>query len=128
LRCAETGGGENPDTQNTTDSKHGLTVQLVSLASVQPREAVQEALAATDVPTTYHTILDAANSAHARILTAQLNEQDKQNVSGQIDIEVMRTELDGVDKVVTGAVIRSREMFRARRMRRTQWTARCCFD
>ncbi len=61
---------ENADTANTTDSKHGFTVQLVSLASVQPRENVHQAIAASDVPSAYHAILDAANSAHCRIRTA----------------------------------------------------------
>jgi prepilin-type processing-associated H-X9-DG protein len=94
---------ENPDTQNTTDAKHGLTVTLVSLASVQPRETVQQAVAATDVPAAYHAILDAAGAAHGRIITAQLNEQDRQNITGQIDVEVLRAHLPAMDKALSTA-------------------------
>jgi autotransporter-associated beta strand protein len=94
---------ENADAQNTTDAKHGLTIQLVSLASVQPRETIQQVIAAADVPSAYHAILDAANAAHARVRTAQLNEQDRQNVNGTIDIEVQRAESAGVDKAITSS-------------------------
>jgi len=94
---------ENPDTQNSTEAKQGLTVQLVSLAAVPPRENIQQTLAATDVPTAYQAVLNAANTAHARVQSAQLNEQDRQNVTADLQLEIPRTAQVDFDKAVTAA-------------------------
>jgi hypothetical protein len=112
---------ENPDTQNSTEAKAGLTVQLVSLASVQPRETVRQTLAATDVPAAYQAILDAVNSStvtitsggvtvsetvpnsHGRVLSAQLNEQDRQNVTADLQLEIPRSALADFDKALAAA-------------------------
>ena len=94
---------ENPDTQNSTEAKQGLTVRLISLAAVQPRETVQQTLAATDVPTAYQAILSAANAAHARMESASLNEQDRQNISANIQLEVPRSFEAQLDKALADA-------------------------
>ena len=94
---------ENPDTQNSTEAKQGLTVRLISLAAVPPRETVQQTLAAPDVPTAYQAILSAANTAKAHVQTASLNEQDRQNITAEIQVEVPRTELANFDKSISAA-------------------------
>ncbi|HSV15024.1 MAG TPA: DUF4349 domain-containing protein [Tepidisphaeraceae bacterium] len=94
---------ENPDTQNTTLAKQGLTIQLVSLASVQPRETVQQTIATAAVPAAYHAILDAASAAHGRVTNAQLNENDRQNITGVIDVEVPRSELASMENTIATA-------------------------
>jgi hypothetical protein len=94
---------ENPDTQNSTEAKQGLTVKLISLAAVAPRETVQQTLAAPDVPLAYQEILSAANSTKARIQSASLNEQDRQNITGDIQVEVPRASLGDFDKALAAA-------------------------
>ena len=92
---------ENPDTQNTTDAKVGLTVSLVSLAAVPPRETVQQTVAAADVPAAYRAIASAA--AMGRVRVAELNEQDRQNVSAAIEVDLPRADLDGFDRAIAAA-------------------------
>jgi hypothetical protein len=94
---------ENPDTQNSTEAKQGLTVQLVSLASVPPRESIQQTLAAPDVPGAYQAVLEAASAAHARVQSAQLNEQDRQNISADLQLEIPRALQPAFDKALAGA-------------------------
>jgi hypothetical protein len=83
---------ENADTANTTRSKRGFIVQIWALGTVQPRETVNLTLAAKDVPASYRLLQDAIAKAKGRILNAQLNEQDKQNITGELDFDVRRTE------------------------------------
>ena len=94
---------ENPDTQNSTEAKQGLTVQLVSLASVPARESVQQTIAAGDVPAAYQAVLSAISAVHARIQSAQLNEQDRQNITADLQLEVPRITEADFDKAVAAA-------------------------
>ncbi len=112
---------ENPDTQNSTEAKQGLTVTLVSLASVPARESIQQKLAAVDVPKAYQAVLDAVNSAeltvhqgavsvtatvphsHGRVQSAQLNEQDRQNVTADLQLEIPRATEADFDKALAAA-------------------------
>ncbi len=93
---------ENTDTQNSTEAKQGLTIQLVSLASVPARESIEQTIAATDVPAAYHTAQAAAETARARVVTAQLNEQDRRSMSGDLQLEVLRSELPALNKTLAG--------------------------
>jgi hypothetical protein len=94
---------ENPDTQNSTEAKQGLTVQLVSLASVPARETMQQTIAAGDVPAAYQAVLSAISAAHARVQSAQLNEQDRQNITADLELELPRIAEADFDKAVAAA-------------------------
>ncbi len=94
---------ENVDTQNTTDAKVGLTVSLVALSAVPPRETVQQTVAAADVPTAYRAITSAASVAHAHVRTAELNEQDRRNVTATFEVDVPRSAMAEFDGAVAGA-------------------------
>jgi protein involved in polysaccharide export with SLBB domain len=112
---------ENPDTQNSTEAKQGLTVLLVSLASVPARESIQQTLAAVDVAKAYQAIVDAVNSprltihqggvsvtatvpaSHGRVQSAQLNEQDRQNVTADLQLEIPRLTEADFDNALTDA-------------------------
>lgn len=83
---------ENPDTNNVTAAKRGFNVQIQSLATVPPRESEQQVLAAkARVAEAYKAILDELKKADARVLVAQLNQQDQNGVTGQLDFEILRT-------------------------------------
>jgi Domain of unknown function (DUF4349)/Putative zinc-finger len=91
-------------------------VQIYNLANVAARETVTLWLAAPDVRTAYQSLRDAAGKATGRVLTAQLNEQDAQNVSAQLDVAIRRTDegtirtaLDTASEVVSRQVTRAPE-------------------
>jgi hypothetical protein len=89
------GGVAAPDVK----TKRGDTtfyVQLYNLATIAAREAVVLNLAVADVPAAYQALRDAAAKTTGRVLTSQLNEQDRQNVTAQLDFEVRRPEEPGI--------------------------------
>jgi hypothetical protein len=91
---------ENPDQQSVTKAKRGFQVQLFALAMVQPREKADLQLATRDVPAGYRKLQGAVAKAKGRILSAKLNEQDRQNVTADLDFEVRRVEEEAVQSVM----------------------------
>ena len=83
---------ENPDTQNTTKSKRGFLVQIMAYGAVPARETTAIQLAATDVAGSYRRLHEAIAAAKGRMLSAQFNEQNRQNTSAVLDFEVLRVE------------------------------------
>jgi hypothetical protein len=78
-----------------TKLKRGDTVflvQLYNLANIAARETVTLQVAAPDVAIAYQTLRDAIAKTTGRVVASQLNEQDKQNVTAQLDFEIRRTE------------------------------------
>ena len=106
---------ENPDTQNVTAAKHGFSLSLSSLASVAPRETETVVLVSkTSVTDAFHKLLADLAKADVRILTSQLNEQDASNLSGSIDIEVLRTkETEARAALASAGTIFSRNVARS---------------
>ena len=94
---------ENPDTANVTTAKRRFLVQLFSLASVAPRESVQLSVAASDVSAAFNKLSTLTQSLGSRILASQLNEQDRNNITGRLDFVVARKDLPAVEKVLDDA-------------------------
>jgi hypothetical protein len=92
---------ENPDAQNVTAAKQGFSVQLVALASVQPRETTTLSLAARNVAEAFRALKEAA--AKGRILGSQLNEGDRSNITASLDFELSRDEVAAVEKALADA-------------------------
>jgi hypothetical protein len=110
---------ENPDTQNVTKSKRGFHVQLFAMGLVDPRETTTLQLASKDVPRSYQAFQDALADAQARILSAQLNENDRQNVTATFAFEVRKENYGKIDKAVADAgEILSRSSTRAQDVER----------
>ena len=95
---------ENPDANNVTRSKRGYSISLISVAQVAPRETQTLQVAAKNVPAVYAKLLTTLQDPKqpSRILSSQLNEQDRQNVTGQIDVEVPRTAVGAVEAILVG--------------------------
>lgn len=93
----------SPDAENRVDSKVGLQVRLVSIDNMAPRETQSMSLAASDVPMAYARMVMALGEANARVITSQLNEQDRRNITGTLDFEVLRTEREKVEKALGAA-------------------------
>jgi hypothetical protein len=81
-----------PEGENVTDAKIGFNVSMVSVASIPPREATQVQIAATDVPAAYARLREAATKAKAQIRAANLLENDRENMSANLEFDVLRTE------------------------------------
>ncbi|MEO6436567.1 MAG: DUF4349 domain-containing protein, partial [Tepidisphaeraceae bacterium] len=96
---------ENPDVQNVTTAKRGFSLSLLSSAAVAPRETRTMQLAAADVKAARDAILQAAAAAkgEARVLAQTLNETDRQNATAKLDLDVKRSALPALEKVLAGA-------------------------
>jgi hypothetical protein len=94
---------ENPDTQNVTKSKRGFRVSLFAMGLVDPRESTTLTLASKDVPKAYQAFQDALADAQARVMQAQLNENDRQNVTATFSFEVRKENYAKIDKAMADA-------------------------
>jgi len=81
---------EAADTQNVTKSKKGFQVQIFAMGLVEPRETTTITIASKDVAAAYRALQDALSGGEARILTAQLNENDRQNVNASLYFDYRR--------------------------------------
>ncbi len=94
---------ENPDVQNVTTAKRGFNVALISSAAVAPRETTTMSVASADVGAAREKILSAASEGGARVLTSQLNENDRTNPNATLEIDVPRAGLAKVEKSLADA-------------------------
>jgi hypothetical protein len=97
---------ENPDTNNVTSTKRGFSVQLRSIASVNPREVSHLSIATGDVIASYNKLLAAVQSVKARIILSRLDKEDDPNLhetAGFIDFEIKRQDLDAVQHALDAA-------------------------
>jgi hypothetical protein len=98
IQAAVTGAGEVLSRQvsrvaageTVTDTNVQYRVELIANAAA--RETVTLKFAAVDVAAAYRAIRDALGKAGARVINASLNEQDRQNITGQLDFDVRRTD------------------------------------
>ncbi len=91
---------DNSGAASVARTKRGFQVQVWALGAVQPRETANLQLATRDVSAGYRALQEAVVKAKGRILNAQLNEQDKQNVTAVLDFEVRRSEEAAVEAVL----------------------------
>ena len=91
---------ENPDTNNVTQVKKGFVVQIYALSQVPPRESSQLDIATLQVAESYKKLSEAVLAAKGRVLVSQLDEKDRQNVTGRLEFELPRAELAAIDKLI----------------------------
>jgi hypothetical protein len=103
------------DTEHTLDSKVQLSITFASFDSLGPREAIVRTLAVVDVPKSYNDILASAQQDGAKIVAAQLNQNDPQHIGGTLDLIVPSSGIDAVEKAIldTRADVVSRSVTRA---------------
>jgi len=97
---------ENPDVQNVTTAKRGFNISLIATAAVAPRETTTIQLAAVDVAQAREKILAVANAQGgqaAQVRASQLNENDRQNISATLELDVKRTALASIEKALADA-------------------------
>ena len=90
---------KNADTTNVTTSKHGFSVQLRSIATVEPRQVQTMSLATVDVPGSYDKLLARLAELKARIVLSRLDKEDSQpnQTAGYVDFEVKRVDVDAAE-------------------------------
>lgn len=92
-----------PASENVTDAKVLFRLAVVDADSIQPRETVVIKIAAADVPAAYHKLREAVVKAKARVLTAQVNEQDRRNINAQLDFTARRADEAPLQAALTTA-------------------------
>jgi hypothetical protein len=75
-----------------TDSKVLAKVELIDAEALPARETVILKVAAVDVPAAYQKLRDTVAKAKGRVAAAQLNEQDRRNVTATLNFDVPRKE------------------------------------
>jgi hypothetical protein len=94
---------ENPNRRNVTEAKRGFVCRIFAMGTVAPRETTTIALASKDVAASYHALLEVLKTAGARVLSASLNERDRQNVTASLDFEVSREREKEVNDALAAA-------------------------
>ncbi len=94
---------ENPDTQNVTKSKRGFQVQLFAMGLVEPRETLSITIGSKDVAEAFRKLQDALSAAEARVMNAQLTENDRQNIQATLNFDVRREHEAKVQAALTAA-------------------------
>jgi hypothetical protein len=81
-----------PEGENVTDAKLLFKVGLVQADAIPARETVKLKVAAADVPAGEARLREALTKARGRLVSRQLNEQDRKNVTALLDFDVRRSE------------------------------------
>jgi len=94
-------GGKMPLIGKLTRGDAQFQVSLYNLANVQPRETVTLKIAATDVAKVFRELREAVVKVKGRIVNSQLNEQDRQNVTGALEFHIRRDSEAALQAVLT---------------------------
>jgi hypothetical protein len=115
-RNVQTEGGTLPSDAKVKRGDTLFLMQLYNLANVAARETATLQVAVTDVPAAYQSLRDAVAKAAGRVFVAQLLEQDRQNITAQLDFDLrrpeegaLRTALDAAGDVLSRQVSRAAE-------------------
>src|SRR6185295_16567554 len=89
--------------ESATDRKVGYRLTLKSETSVPPRETFTLNVFSRDVPAVYRKLQDAAAKLKGHVRALQLNEQDKNNMSAQFDVDLAPSDMAVLDKLLDEA-------------------------
>jgi hypothetical protein len=90
------------DSDNVTDSKVRYSLVLIDADSIQPRETVTTTIAATDVRVAFDKLREAFAKVKARVIKANLDEQDRRNVNALFEFTFHRKD-EGVVQLALSA-------------------------
>jgi 5-hydroxyisourate hydrolase-like protein (transthyretin family) len=85
-----------------TDTKIGFKVELIQADGLSPRETVTLKFYASDVPGTYQKLRDAVSKAKGRITGANLNEQDRRNITAKLEFDIPKSEENALQAILAG--------------------------
>jgi glycine cleavage system regulatory protein len=114
VQQAEGGTAPAPRDAKVKRGDTHFDLRMYNLARVEPRETATVRLAVADVTAAYRTLREAVEKAKGRVVTAHLNEHDRQNVTAQFDFELRRgDERDILAALAAAGDVLSREVNRA---------------
>jgi glycine cleavage system regulatory protein len=93
----------SPDSDSTVDSKVRLEVTLIDEVNLAARQTIAQSLSAKNVPEAFSKLAEALHDAGARVITSQLNDQDKPTVNAQINFTIEREDLAKADAALREA-------------------------
>jgi hypothetical protein len=102
-RVQQSEGGTATRDAKVTQGDTRFLVQFYNTANVAPRESTTLLLAVADVSAGYQSLREAVAKARGRVITSRLDEQDRQNVTAQLDFEVRRADEPAVQSAVAAA-------------------------
>jgi hypothetical protein len=115
-RSQHSEGGTAPSDVKVKRGDTVFLLQIYNLINVAARETNVLQIAVPNVRAGYQALREVAGKAGARVLVAQLNEQDARNVTAQIDVDVRRPEdaayraaLDAAGEIASRQVGRAAE-------------------
>jgi hypothetical protein len=91
-RVLQSEGGVAVRDAKVTRGDTQFLVQFYNLANIAPRETTTALIAVPDVPAAYRALRAAIDKARGRLITSKLEEQDRLNVTAQLDFEVRRAD------------------------------------
>ncbi len=103
VQRAEGGTAPAPRDAKVKRGDTAFDLSLYNLAKIQPRETATVQVAVADVPAAYRALREAVEKAKGRVVGAELNEQDRQNVTAQLDFDVRRSEEGAIQQALTAA-------------------------
>ena len=102
-RVQQTNDGRPLKDAKVTRGDTQFFVQLYNLANMATRETANLTIAAPDVASAYRGLRDAIAAAKGRITKANLDERDRQNVTGQVEFEVRRADEAAIQTALSSA-------------------------
>ncbi|MCI0379951.1 MAG: Flp pilus assembly protein CpaB, partial [Gemmataceae bacterium] len=91
-RVSQAQGGTLPKDGKIERGDTQFFISIYNLANVAPRETVTMRIAAQDVPAVYQALREAVGKAKGRVSNANINEQDKNNITAQLEFDIRRAE------------------------------------
>ena len=86
--------------ETATDRKLGYRLTLKSVTSVPPREMYTLVLYSHDVPAAYKALQVESEKVKGHVRALQLNEQDKNNINAQFDVDIPKGYRAALDKLL----------------------------
>jgi hypothetical protein len=86
--------------QLSTAKKFGYSLDLRDFATIPPSQASVVTIAASKVPDNYTKLMEAIVRAKGQVRDAKLNEQDRLNITGQIDFTVPSDQQQTIEKLL----------------------------
>ena len=91
---------QTPLNQLSTAKKFGYALDLRDFVNIPPSKASEVTIAASNVPGNYAKLIEAITKAKGQVRDGKLNEQDKLNVTGQIDFTVPSEQKPAIEKLL----------------------------
>jgi glycine cleavage system regulatory protein len=95
--------GKDAQGKDYTDARLLYKIGIVAERTLTPRATVTLQLAAVDVRSAFQTLKAAVEKAHGYIGVAQLQEQDRRDITGKLDFQVRRAEEDALYATLAAA-------------------------